>query len=779
MMPAPPEPPPLPEPPTPRLRPAQVEILKYEGGLMAVSAVPGSGKTFTLTQLASQLIAQGRIDIGAQQEILIVTYLNASVDTFKARIRKQLLQMGLPPVGFDVRTLHSLGLEVMRHAGGVLDGDDNITVMDEVQSTYYLTQAVDVWIEANSRWWHQFIPEDSPQAKARWREVTEQTARTFIRTAKNERYRPPQILARLNEMDSQGQMYPLVWVLAGIYDQYQRTLERQGVYDFDDLIWLATEQLRRSEELAAHLRHRWPYVLEDEAQDSVPLQEVLLTALTGENGNWVRVGDPNQAITSTFTAAHPRFLMDFLDRPDVADRPLPNSGRSAPVIFAAANEIVHWVCDNHPVPEVRRYTFRRQNIQPTPPGDAQPNPEQIGEGITIRAYKHREDEELPSVAQLAVRYLEKYPDHNAAILVPTHNLGHQLAEHLDRLKAPYDNLLRGGVRTREIAAALHAMLALLANPLDTRALPNVHASLMEIGHPAAQSPGTNEADLRRFEAILRGVFRPEALIYPRNEAEMLTAVPANVARPEDIACLERLAAFLQRVFELRPLPIDDLVLALSDELFAETWMAEGARASHEADLALAYELSNVLRRWRDTQPNWRLPELAAQLEDVAKGRRALQLSVTREEGYEPEPGRITLCTQHASKGLEWDAVFLVSVDGVWIPGNLDGHFLGVVDFLGEEDPTAEASAQLLHLMEGDAGIYPDRTATESAHIDVISERLRLLYVGITRARRYLHISRSRATRRRGIDQPTEPATVMGVLYQFLQRRKKSRDFSGK
>ncbi|MCA9938627.1 MAG: hypothetical protein KC418_08295, partial [Anaerolineales bacterium] len=199
----------------------------------------------------------------------------------------------------------------------------------------------------------------------------------------------------------------------------------------------------------------------------------------------------------------------------------------------------------------------------------------------------------------------------------------------------------------------------------------------------------------------------------------------------------------------------------------------------EADLALAYELSNVLRRWRDTQPNWRLPELAAQLEDVAKGRRALQLSVTREEGYEPEPGRITLCTQHASKGLEWDAVFLVSVDGVWIPGNLDGHFLGVVDFLGEEDPTAEASAQLLHLMEGDAGIYPDRTATESAHIDVISERLRLLYVGITRARRYLHISRSRATRRRGIDQPTEPATVMGVLYQFLQRRKKSRDFSGK
>jgi hypothetical protein len=38
-------------------------------------------------------------------------------------------------------------------------------------------------------------------------------------------------------------------------------------------------------------------------------------------------------------------------------------------------------------------------------------------------------------------------------------------------------------------------------------------------------------------------------------------------------------------------------------------------------------------------------------------------------------------------------------------------------------------------MEGDAGIYNGRSATESAHIDIISERLRLLYVGITRAKR--------------------------------------------
>ena len=160
--------------------------------------------------------------------------------------------------------------------------------------------------------------------------------------------------------------------------------------------------------------------------------------------------------------------------------------------------------------------------------------------------------------------------------------------------------------------------------------------------------------------------------------------------------------------------------------------------------------------------NW-----VADLEGVSTGRRALPVRALTDFGYEPEPGRITLTTQHSAKGLEWDAVFLVGIDGFWIPGSLEAPFLGVHDFLGG-DPTAEAVAQLRYLMQGDAGIYNGRSATESAHIDIISERLRLLYVGITRAKRYLHLSRSRATRQYNKDRDSEPATVMGVLYKYLK-----------
>jgi DNA helicase-2/ATP-dependent DNA helicase PcrA len=752
-----------------QLRPAQAKILEYENGRLAISAVPGSGKTFTLSLLAAKLIGNGRIDPD-QQQILIVTYLNASVDNFKVRVRQQLEAQGLPPEGFDVRTLHSLAKEIVNMAEGGFGEDAGVNVLGDGQATHFLAQAFDQWKENHPHIWQQFLTDDSPQSQTRWRETIKKAAKAFIQTAKNERYKPEQIVERLetgdlrleieeDSLQSPVNQSPLLWMMAGIYGRYQTILDRQGVLDFDDLIWQAVDLLDQRTGLAESLRQRWPYILEDEAQDSVPLQEALIGRLAGEKGNWVRVGDPNQAITSTFTAAHPRFFNAFADRPDVVSLPLPNSGRCAPLILGAANSLLHWVIDKHPVPEVRSSTFRRQNIEPTPPGDAQPNPPNSEAAIRIKVYKHREDEELPQVAKLAVRYTQNRPEQTVAILVPTNNLGHQIAQHLDELDADYDNLLRGGVREREIVTVMHAILSVLADPLDKKAISDAHASLHALGHPVALLP---DEELPQFHTLLRSVHQPESLLYPHDEDGVAQALPAGVATAEQIGAAARFAAFLRELLALRPLPIDDLALALGDELFA--W-----GEVHEGDLAIAYQIATLLRRWRDAQPDWRLPELVAELGDVASGRRSLPLSKPSDFGYEPAPGRITLTTQHSAKGLEWDGVFLIGVDGTWIPSNLDAYFMGVSDLFGG-DPTAEVVAQLRYLMKEDAGIYDGRSATESAHIDIIAERLRLLYVGISRARRFLQLSRSRATRSYSKERDAEPATVMGVLYRYLKGR---------
>lgn len=738
-----------------RLRPAQEAVLTYTGGRMAVSAVPGSGKTFTLSLLAARLIAEGRIDVAANRQVLIVTYLNASAETFKMRLREQLQALGLPPLGFDARTLHSLSLEIVR----LMQGETAAmpVVVDEAQGRYFLARAIDLWRDAFPVVWRAFLPDDTPAARVQFREMVEKTARDFIRAAKNERHRPHQILRRLAEQPAPEQ-YPFTRMLTEIYERYQLILNRQGALDYDDQVWQAVDYIEQRPDLAEELRQRWPYILEDEAQDSVPLQELLIDQLVGPEGNLVRVGDPNQAITSTFTAAHPRFFNAFLRRPAVQVRPLPNSGRNAPLIYSLANRLVEWVSHRHPVPEVRANTFLLQLIRPTPPGDAQPNPSDAEAHVIIRDYRHNLNDEIPDTIRLAHAYTRKYPTRTVAILTPTNHLGYSIAERLDAQELPYDSLLRGGPHERQIAAALHAVLALLAEPLNRSAYKDAFETLRAIDHPAVRGP---LPDLDRLRAILLSINQPEALLYPARPDDLYAALPRGVARPEDIEVLQRFAAFVRAAFALRELPIDALALALGDELFAHS-------ERHEGDLAIAYQIATVLRGWQDLEPERRLPDLVAQLADVAEGRRSLNTGMRSEDGFEPEPGRITLATQHGAKGMEWDAVFLPGMDNSWIPNGLDDYFQGVYELVGG-DPTALATAELRQIMQGDAAVYPGRTPTEAAHIDVMSERLRLLYVGITRARRFLQISRSQVRMVGGREVATQPSAALEQLAAFRDK----------
>ena len=70
----------------------------------------------------------------------------------------------------------------------------------------------------------------------------------------------------------------------------------------------------------------------------------------GMAGNWVRVGDPNQAIFETFTTASPELLREFIRNNPHED--MPELGRSQPSILAVANHLIDWVMTSHPDPNV-------------------------------------------------------------------------------------------------------------------------------------------------------------------------------------------------------------------------------------------------------------------------------------------------------------------------------------------------------------------------------------------------------------------------------------------
>ncbi len=203
-----------------------------------------------------------------------------------------------------------------------------------------------------------------------WQKLIVQSAGSFIRLAKDLQATPEDLMGAMDELDVD---HPMLRMGVDIYTAYQQGLRYRSAVDFDDLIRLALRCLRNDPAYLEYLHFRWPYILEDEAQDSSRLQEQILHLIAGQDGNWVRVGDPNQAIFETFTTASPQFLMDFLEQPDVQSSKLPYSGRSTRSIINLANQLVHWTREDHPNLSLRE-ALKANDIRPTPPDDPQPNP---------------------------------------------------------------------------------------------------------------------------------------------------------------------------------------------------------------------------------------------------------------------------------------------------------------------------------------------------------------------------------------------------------------------
>ena len=335
-------------------RPYQKNVLQYTHGKMGVSAVPGSGKTQTLSYLAAKLIAEGRI--ADDQEILIVTLVNSAVNNFSFRISGFMQEFGLlPNLGYRVRTLHGLAHQIVRERPDLVGLDNEFQILDERDSKQILNSATEIWINNNQDQiiaWSKLegINLNDRYMRQRWQQSVQTIAGNFIRQAKDMQASPQSLRELLENLNYQ---HPLIDLGLEVFHDYQKALHYRSAVDFDDLIRLALLAIKTDRDFLNRLQYRWPYILEDEAQDSSQLQEQILQLISGVDGNWVRVGDPNQAIYETFTTASPEYLKNFLKRDDVVDKTLPDSGRSTLSIINLANELIHWTNTKHPVIELR------------------------------------------------------------------------------------------------------------------------------------------------------------------------------------------------------------------------------------------------------------------------------------------------------------------------------------------------------------------------------------------------------------------------------------------
>ncbi|OGO40872.1 MAG: hypothetical protein A2W36_02230 [Chloroflexi bacterium RBG_16_58_14] len=207
------------------------------------------------------------------------------------------------------------------------------------------------------------------------------------------------------------------------------------------------------------------------------------------------------------------------------------------------------------------------------------------------------------------------------------------------------------------------------------------------------------------------------------------------------------------------LPADQVVLTLSQDVF-----------SQPADLAVSHKLSVLLRRASDSHLTWRLPELTDELAVIARNERRFIGFHQDDSGFDPDlyRGKVVIATIHKAKGLEWDRVYLMSVNSYDFPtGDATDQYIAEKWFIRDRlNLEAEALAQLKALLRPDEHQwYQEGEASQQARLDYVRERLRLLYVGITRARKELVITWNSG--RKG-DQA--PAKALGALYQYWTGR---------
>ncbi|MEB3022775.1 DNA helicase PcrA [[Mycobacterium] crassicus] len=511
-----------------------------------------------------------------------------------------------------------------------------------------------------------------------------------ISNLKNELIDPDRALAELTE-DSDD----LSRVVAAVYAEYQRRLRSANALDFDDLIGETVGLLQAFPEIAQHYRRRFRHILVDEYQDTNHAQYMLVRELAGHghghggqagaNGSDIPpaelcvVGDADQSIYA-FRGATIRNIEDFeRDYPDATTMLLEQNYRSTQNILSAANAVIAY------------NSGRREKRLWTDSGDGE---------LIVGYVADNEHDEARFVAQeidaLADAGTVNYSD--VAIFYRTNNASRSLEEVFIRAGIPYKVV--GGVRfyERKEIRDIIAYLRVLDNPGDAVSLRRIlNTPRRGIGDRAeacvsvhAENTGTG------FAAALRAA--------AEGGVPMLNTRSQN-AISVFVAMLDELRAHLDTADD----DLGGLVEMVLDrtgyraELEASTDPQDLARLDNINELvSVAHEFSidraNALADQDGTLDEEDVPDvgvLAAFLERVS-------LIADTDEIPEHGSGMVTLMTLHTAKGLEFPVVFVI----------------------GWED-----------------GMFPHMRSLGDAR--ELSEERRLAYVGLTRARQRLYLSRAK------------------------------------
>ncbi|MBS6414970.1 MAG: UvrD-helicase domain-containing protein [Corynebacteriales bacterium] len=494
-------------------------------------------------------------------------------------------------------------------------------------------------------------------------------------------------------------------VASEVYGIYQARLRAANAFDFDDLIGETVALLESHPAIAQYYQRRFRHVLVDEYQDTNHAQYMLVRALVGDGSNGVEpaelcvVGDADQSIYA-FRGATIRNIVEFeRDFTNATTILLEQNYRSTQNILSAANAVI----DNN--------AGRRKKNLWTAAGD--------GPLIDLYVADNEHDEARFIGSEIDKLHDEGMSYSDMAVFYRTNNGSRPLEDAFIRTGLPYKVV--GGTRFYERMEVrdIVAYLKVVENPADT-------VSLRRIINTPRRGIGDRAISCLAMFAEQQGVSLWEACCRAQNGT-----VPFLNSRAENA-----IAAFVSLITGIQDhnagaehtagadsLPdLGELVELVIDRSGYRASLEGSNDPQDQARLDNLNELVSVAHEFSADAASLRaLEESFAQdnangisEETVAEGTEGLaapgslaafleRVSLTSDTDQIPDEddGMITLMTLHSAKGLEFPVVFIT----------------------GWED-----------------GMFPHMRAL--ADDTELSEERRLAYVGITRAKRKLYLTRA-------------------------------------
>jgi DNA helicase-2/ATP-dependent DNA helicase PcrA len=710
------------------LRQGQRAMADWQDGPLAIAAVPGAGKTYGMAVAAAIALVNHacqcrKLRQEKSQQLILVTFTRSAALHLKQQVQHHLRHLGVPTGPFSVQTLHSLALGIAsRHPDLCGLRLDQLTLISPYRSHRLIQATVDRWIADCPALYRILVNGEGFDGEETERLRRQTVLRTealpsladlVIHEAKSSGLTP----ATLAALDSGQDTIPILAIAAGLYERYDAMLRAWNAIDYDDMILAALRVLDNP-----GIRQTWQTqvlaVFEDEAQDSTPLQAKLLEQLATsldqrETLNLVRIGDPNQAINSTFTPADPRFFRQFCDQSDRLGRlaHMTEAGRSAPPIYQAANTLMRWA--NQANLSGAELPFLIQDIQPVAPDDPQPqaNPSPIDTGLEV----HSPTDIFRTVEQIAQRVIEVASDDplaTQAILVRENRQGQFLAEVLadphaygisvDLATAGITVFAAGNSdRRSHVPQEMLILLQFLLRPHS----PDYLKAALQLLSDRQCIPALDPNPLAS---------QPEQFLYP----SPLAAPVTDTVQQARTFCTQLLRA----EGELPPYQLIPF-LALSLGYSA-------------AELATADKLAQRLLTQLQTQASRQA--LVAALQQLVSEEKFEPVELDSAESLLIRPRQLTILTMHRAKGLDWDAVYLPFLHQSVIPGEL--RVRPAASFLGAISLPEVARVQLRSAIHGEQEVPSQAIAWEWAKHLKVAEELRLMYVAMTRAKRLLWMS---------------------------------------